>query len=92
MRLELFAEPQTAFAGLIPEFVLSPSAVQLAVEPPFSPEHVHDQGPAPATEEGVPLLHSPVDGREENVEPFAEPHVPLLPCTCAEQLADTPPF
>lgn len=66
-------------------------AEQTAVVPPFCPPQVQFQGPAPATEEGVPLLQRFAVGSVGNACPFEEPHTPFTR-TLAEQFAVLPPF
>jgi hypothetical protein len=54
-------------------------AEQEVVEPPLAPAHVQVQvhGPLPLTDEGVPVVHRPVDGAVVAATPFALPHCPL---------------
>jgi hypothetical protein len=52
-------------------------AEQLAVEPPWVPAQLHDQGPVPATDEAVPAEHNPVVGALETDALFDTPQVPL---------------
>lgn len=52
-------------------------AEQLAVDPPFDPVQLHDQGPLPLTEVGVPALHRFVVGAVVKVPPFADPQTPF---------------
>ena len=53
-------------------------AVQLAGVPPLEPLQLHVHGPEPATEEDVPTEQRFVEGADDDVAPFADPHAPLI--------------
>jgi len=53
-------------------------AEQLMLVPPLEPPQVHVHGPVPATVDGVPVEQRLVEGVDDTVVPFADPHVPLL--------------
>ena len=72
-------------------------AEQLAVVPPPEPLQLHVHGPEPATDDDVPAEQRLVEGLEDTVVPFADPHTPLTAtgaaCTTTVVLAtgDVPP-
>jgi len=57
-------DPQTPFTITEVLFALQPTVL-----PPLEPLHLHDQGPEPETEVGVPALQSPDVGFEANETP-----------------------
>ena len=52
-------------------------AEQLAVVPPLEPPQLHVHGPEPATDDAVPAEQRLVEGADDAVVPFADPHTPL---------------
>ena len=52
-------------------------AEQVALVPPLEPPQLHVHGPEPATDEAVPAVQRLVEGADETVVPFADPHAPL---------------
>src|SRR6266581_6947703 len=54
-----------------------PDAEQLAVVPPLEPPQLHVHGPEPATDDDVPVEQRLVEGADDAVVPFADPHAPL---------------
>jgi hypothetical protein len=52
-------------------------AEQLAVVPPLEPPQLHVHGPEPATDDDVPVEQRLVEGVDDAVVPFADPHAPL---------------
>ena len=52
-------------------------AEQLAVVPPLEPPQLHVHGPEPATDDAVPVEQRLVEGMDDTVVPFADPHTPL---------------
>ena len=52
-------------------------AEQLAVVPPLEPPQFQVHGPAPATDDAVPAEQRLVEGADDTVVPFADPHTPL---------------
>jgi hypothetical protein len=52
-------------------------AEQLAVVPPLEPPQLHVHGPEPATDDDVPVEQRVVEGADDAVMPFADPHAPL---------------
>lgn len=52
-------------------------AVQVAVAPPLVPAQLHVHGPEPTTDDAVPTEQRFVDGVDDDVVPFADPHKPL---------------
>src|SRR5262245_8763311 len=52
-------------------------AEQLAVLPPFEPPQLHIHGPEPATDDAVPAEQRLVEGLDDAVVPFDDPHTPL---------------
>jgi hypothetical protein len=52
-------------------------AEQLAVVPPLVPPQLHVHGPEPATDDDVPAVQRLVEGLDDAVVPFADPHTPL---------------
>jgi hypothetical protein len=52
-------------------------AEQLAVLPPLEPPQLHIHGPEPATDDAVPAEQRLVEGLDDAVIPFADPHTPL---------------
>ena len=58
-------------------------AEQLALVPPLEPPQLHVHGPEPATDDDVPVEQRLVDGAEDAVVPFADPHAPLAATAAA---------
>jgi hypothetical protein len=52
-------------------------AEQLALAPPLEPPQLQVHGPEPATDDAVPAVQRLVEGADDTVVPFADPHVPL---------------
>ena len=52
-------------------------AEQLALVPPLEPPQLHVHGPEPATDDAVPAEQRLVEGLDDAVVPFADPHTPL---------------
>ena len=52
-------------------------AEQLALVPPLEPPQLHVHGPEPATDDAVPAEQRLVEGIDDAVVPFADPHTPL---------------
>lgn len=73
-------------------------AEQLAVVPPLEPPQLHVHGPAPATDDAVPLVHKFVEGLDDTEVPFTDPHMPLIGAepafnaTVVLAAGDVPPF
>ena len=71
-------------------------AEQLAVVPPLEPPQLHVHGPVPATDDAVPAEQRLVEGLDDTVVPFADPHTPLtgagaaLTATVVLAAADVP--
>jgi hypothetical protein len=51
--------------------------------PPLEPPQLHVHGPEPATDDDVPVEQRLVEGADEAVVPFADPHVALTATTTA---------
>jgi hypothetical protein len=70
-------------------------AEHAAVVPPLLPAQVHVNGPAPATADAVPALHSPAAGFTFTASPFIGPQMPLTGvgpvAKVAEHMAVAPP-
>jgi hypothetical protein len=72
-------------------------AEQVAVVPPLDPPQLHVQGPEPATADDVPVVQRAVEGLDDDVVPFADPHTPFtgvglaFTATVALAIADVPP-
>ena len=74
-------------------------AEQLAVVPPLEPPQLHVHGPEPATDDAVPAEQRLVEGLDDAVVPFADPHTPLtgagaaaFTATVALAAGDVPPL
>jgi hypothetical protein len=52
-------------------------AEQLALVPPLEPPQLHVHGPEPATDDDVPVEQRLVEGADDALVPFADPHAPL---------------
>ena len=52
-------------------------AEQVAAVPPLEPPQLHVHGPEPATDDAVPAEQRLVEGLDDAVVPFADPHTPL---------------
>jgi hypothetical protein len=52
-------------------------AEQLALVPPLEPPQLHVHGPEPATDDDVPVEQRLLEGADDAVVPFADPHAPL---------------
>ena len=61
----------------VPDPELAIDAEQLAVVPPLEPPQLHVHGPEPATDDDVPVEQRLVEGADNAVVPFADPHAPL---------------
>jgi len=67
------------------------------VVPPLEPPQLHVHEPEPATDDDVPVEQRLVEGADDAVVPFADPHAPLTAtvpaCTTTVVLAteDVPP-
>jgi hypothetical protein len=74
------------------------NAEQLVVVPPFEPPQLHVHGPAPATDDDEPVEQRLLEGADDAVVPFADPHAPLtatglaLTVTVVLAAADVPPI
>ena len=72
-------------------------AEQLRLVPPLEPPQLHVHGPEPATVDDVPVEQRLVEGADDTVVPFADPHAPLigaglaLTATVALATGDVPP-
>jgi hypothetical protein len=72
-------------------------AEQLAVVPPLEPPQLHVHGPEPATDDDVPVEQRLVEGADEAVVPFADPHAaltatgPAVTATVVLAAEDVPP-
>jgi hypothetical protein len=62
--------------GVVPPATVA-DAEQLAVVPPLEPPQLHAHGPVPATDDAVPAEQRLVEGLDDAVVPFADPHTPL---------------
>ena len=66
--------------------------------PLLEPLQIHVHGPEPATDDAVPAEQRLVEGIDDAVVPFADPHTPLtgvrtaLTATVALAAGDVPPF
>jgi hypothetical protein len=75
---------------------VNPNAEQLAVVP-LEPPQLHVHGPEPATDDDVPVEQRLVEGADDAVVPFADPHAPLtatgpvFTVTVVLATADVPP-
>jgi hypothetical protein len=58
-------------------------AEQLAVVPPLEPPQLHVHGPEPATDDDVPVEQRLVEGADDTLVPFADPHAPLTATAAA---------
>jgi hypothetical protein len=74
-------------------------AEQVAVVPPLEPPQLHVHEPEPATDEAVPAEQRLVEGLDDAVVPFADPHTPLtgagaaaFTATVALAAGDVPPL
>ena len=73
-------------------------AEQLAVVPLLEPLQLHVHGPEPATDDAVPAEQRLVEGADDAVVPFADPHTPLtgagaaLTATVVLAAGDVPPL
>jgi hypothetical protein len=47
------------------------------VVPPLEPPQLHVHGPEPATDDAVPAEQRLVEGLDDAVVPFTDPHTPL---------------
>jgi hypothetical protein len=62
--------------GVVPPATVA-GAEQLALIPPLEPPQLHVHGPVPATDDAVPAEQRLVEGADDAVVPFADPHTPL---------------
>ena len=74
-------------------------AEQVAAVPPLEPPQLHVHGPEPATDDAVPVEQRLVEGLDDAVVPFADPHTPLtgagaaaFTATVALAAGDVPPL
>ena len=63
--------------GVDPPPATVADAEQVAVVPPLEPPQFHVHGPEPATDDAVPAEQRLVEGIDDAVVPFADPHTPL---------------
>ena len=74
------------------------NAEQLAVVPPLEPPQLQVHGPEPATDDDAPVEQRLLEGADDAVVPFADPHAPLtatglaLTVTVVLAAADVPPI
>jgi hypothetical protein len=67
------------------------------VVPPLEPPQLHVHGPEPATDDDVPVEQRLLEGADDAVVPFADPHAPLtatgaaVTTTVVLAAADMPP-
>ena len=72
-------------------------AEQVALVPPLEPPQLHVHGPEPATDDDVPVEQRLLEGADDAVVPFADPHAPLtatgaaVTTTVVLAAADMPP-
>ena len=72
-------------------------AEQLAVVPPLEPPQLHVHGPEPATDDDVPVEQRLVEGADDALVLFADPHTPLtataaaFTATVVLAIGDAPP-
>ena len=85
--------------GVDPPPATEADAEQLAVVPPLEPPQLHVHGPEPATDDAVPAEQRLVEGLDDAVVPFADPHTPLtgagaaaFTATVALAAGDVPPL
>jgi hypothetical protein len=92
------AESPELGGGVDPPPDTDTDAEQLAVVPPLEPPQLHVHGPEPATDDAVPAEQRLVEGLDDAVVPFADPHTPLtgagaaLTATVALAAGDVPPL
>ena len=73
-------------------------AEQLAMVPLLEPLQLHVHGPEPTTDDAVPAEQRLVEGADDAVVPFADPHTPLtgagaaFTATVVLAAADVPPL
>jgi hypothetical protein len=60
-----------------PDPATDPDVEQLALVPPLEPPQLHVHGPEPATDDNVPVEQRLVEGADDALVPFADPHAPL---------------
>ena len=83
--------------GVVPPATVA-DAEQLAVVPPLEPPQLHVHGPEPATDDAVPVEQRLVEGLDDAVVPFADPHTPLtgvgagFTATVVMAAGDVPPL
>jgi hypothetical protein len=58
-------------------------AEQLALVPPLEPPQLHVHGPEPATDDDLPAEQRLVEGADDALVPFADPHEPLTATAAA---------
>jgi hypothetical protein len=84
--------------GVDPPPATVADAEQLALVPPLEPPQLHVHGPEPATDDAVPAEQRLVEGLDDAVMPFADPHTPLtgagaaFTATVVLAAGDTPPL
>jgi hypothetical protein len=80
-----------------PDAANNTDAEQLALVPPLEPPQLHVHGPEPATDDDVPVEQRLVEGADDAVVPFADPHTPLIATAAAPTatvvlaIGDVPP-
>jgi len=80
-----------------PEPATDTDAEQLAVVPPLEPPQLHVHGPEPATDDDVPVEQRLVEGADDALVLFADPHTPLtataaaFTATVVLAIGDVPP-
>jgi hypothetical protein len=75
--------PQFPLTGVGVDGGADPDAEQLAVVPPLEPPQLHVHWPEPATDDDVPVEQRLVEGTDDAVVPFADPHAPLTATSSA---------
>ena len=72
-------------------------AEQLALVPPLEPPQLHVHGPEPVTDDDVPVEQRLVEGADDALVTFADPHAPLTATAAAPTatvvlaIGDVPP-
>jgi len=68
--------------GVVPPATVA-GAEQLALIPPLEPPQLHVHGPEPATDDDVPVEQRLVEGADDALVRFADPHAPLTATAAA---------